>query len=209
MNLKMIVLSRNASGGPCFHTCEVEATPEEYENGDHYGKAIENAEFNGYESPFEVFDENDEAAKQMFDIAKWLGADPLKGIRNELAAVIDMARSDIDDIESGLEDGTYEQSENADAPAKRLALEAIESFFHGQLLESPPQRYLLIMVGDVEPELSGPYEDSDAVLQAARNHRLDDGEMEDGLFQVTVRSNGVLEIDAFAGMDLEPEEEVS
>jgi len=209
MNLKMIVLSRNASDEPCFHTCEVEATPEEYENGDHYGKAIENAEFNGYESPFEVFDENEEAAKQMFDIAKWLGADPLEGTRKELATVIDMARSNLDDIESGLIDGIFARDDNTDAPVKRQAVEAVKSFFQGQLHEILPQHYLLIMVGDVEPELSGPYEDPDAVLQAARNHRLDDGEMEDGLFRVTVRSNGVPEIDAFAGMDLEPEEAVS
>lgn len=70
---------------------------------------------------------------------------------------------------------------------------------------SPADHYLLIMVGDVEPELSGPYIDPDAVLQAARRQRMDDVEMENGLYRLTVRDR-TPEVDAFAGVDLDVEE---
>lgn len=93
-------------------------------------------------------------------------------------------------------------------PAGRRMLEVSQWLGHDSTRENKADHYLLIMVGDVEPELSGPYIDSDAVLQAARCHRMDDSEMENGLYRLTVR-NSQPEVDAFAGVDLDVEEEVT
>ncbi len=71
--------------------------------------------------------------------------------------------------------------------------------------EPEVSHYLLIMVGDVEPELSGPYPHAEAVLEAARRQRDGDPDMENGLFRLTVR-NGQPEVAAFSGMDLELDE---
>lgn len=45
-----------------------------------------------------------------------------------LNLVVDMARSHIDDIESGLGEGLYDEADNLDLPEKRAALEAFEEF---------------------------------------------------------------------------------
>lgn len=72
MDLKMIVLSINASGEREFHSCSVSVTEAQYENGDHYRLAEENAEYNGY-TPVLSFDPNDRAARQLRDLDDWIG----------------------------------------------------------------------------------------------------------------------------------------
>ena len=74
--MKIIVVGRNAQGEPEFHTCDVEAGQEAIDNGDHYDLAIENAEHNGYGGPFLAFDENDQAAKQLPELAEWMCGKP-------------------------------------------------------------------------------------------------------------------------------------
>lgn len=69
--VKMVVLCRNSMGEPEFHTCAVEVTQAQYDDGAHYELAEENAEDNGYEPKFS-FAEDDPAAKQMGDIWTWL-----------------------------------------------------------------------------------------------------------------------------------------
>lgn len=46
---------------------------------------------------------------------------------SDLAMVLDMARSHIEDIESGLADGTYEKSENLDIDAKNASADRIQA----------------------------------------------------------------------------------
>lgn len=57
---------------------------------------------------------------------------------NALALVLSMANSHIEDIESGLEDGTYEASENLDIDEKNAAVQRIQSL-HDKLcgIEAP------------------------------------------------------------------------
>jgi len=45
------------------------------------------------------------------------------------------------------------------------------------------QHYLLIIFGDVEPELRGPFASTEAVEAAAQQHRSDHGDT-DGLYHV-------------------------
>ena len=71
MVVRVIVLCRNSEGAPEFHTCAVDVTAAQYNNGEHYELAKENAEDNGYE-PQLSFDENDPAAKQLGSILAWL-----------------------------------------------------------------------------------------------------------------------------------------
>lgn len=51
------------------------------------------------------------------------------GDRVALAAVIDMAREHVQDIDSGLEDGTYDPAENTDIEDKRVALAHSEAMY--------------------------------------------------------------------------------
>jgi hypothetical protein len=62
--------------------------------------------------------------------------------------------------------------------------------------------YLLKMLGDVEPELEGPFATDDEVLEVAKRHRVDDPGREDGLFQVAIDDLGDLAIVPFAGWEL-------
>jgi hypothetical protein len=67
------------------------------------------------------------------------------------------------------------------------------------------QHYLVTVVGDVEPEISGPYVDDAEQLRAARRHRLSDLEREDGLYRLRVH-NGMPEIESFSGYELGDED---
>lgn len=62
--------------------------------------------------------------------------------------------------------------------------------------------YLLILHGDVEPELDGPFSIVDRD-RAAREHRREDPEMSDGLFWLDIEASGKPTIGAFAGGDLD------
>jgi hypothetical protein len=64
-------------------------------------------------------------------------------------------------------------------------------------------RWLLVIVGDCAPEVSGPFPDDDAVLRAARAYRAREGD-EDGLFRLTVPPGGLAppDVDAFSGAEL-------
>lgn len=59
-------------------------------------------------------------------------------------------------------------------------------------------RYLLVLVGDVDPELQGPFPNDDARLEAARAHRAEYGD-EDGLYRLEA---GPLGVTSFFGFEL-------
>lgn len=59
--------------------------------------------------------------------------------------------------------------------------------------------YLLIIVGDVEPELRGPFENELARDQAAKEYRGQDDEFPDGVFLMQTDSQIKPEIDTLAG----------
>ena len=63
--------------------------------------------------------------------------------------------------------------------------------------------YLLVMHGDVEPELRGPFEQAHVRDDAARKHRCGDPEKCDGLYRLDVVESGVPTVVAYEGLELE------
>lgn len=70
--IKVAVLATNSEGAPEFHTCSIEVTQAAYDAGEHYTLAKENAEFNGFEEPMIAFDERDQAARDLPNLAVWI-----------------------------------------------------------------------------------------------------------------------------------------
>jgi hypothetical protein len=66
--------------------------------------------------------------------------------------------------------------------------------------------YLLVVVGDVEPKLSGPYKDEATRDAAAKAYREKDSEMCDGVYRLDMigaNLDGIrLAVDSFGGGEL-------
>jgi hypothetical protein len=63
---------------------------------------------------------------------------PFQDLRDDLCCLLDMARSHVEDIESGLEDGTYDRAENLDIDKKSEVVERIDSLLRqGQRIAIP------------------------------------------------------------------------
>ncbi|NDC55274.1 MAG: hypothetical protein EBZ69_00305 [Alphaproteobacteria bacterium] len=73
MNIKCVVACFNASGEPDFYFCKVDATEQNYNDGEHYEMAEEAAKRAGYEGPYVAFDENDGPA-WLFERFVWKSA---------------------------------------------------------------------------------------------------------------------------------------
>lgn len=58
-----------------------------------------------------------------------------------LASLIDMAKAHVEDIETGIEDGTYLQSENPNLPEKQAATSCAEAIYRGAVLASVDNRH--------------------------------------------------------------------
>lgn len=85
----VVVLCTNATGGMEFHSCSPEVTQEEFDRGEHYAKAKENASFNGFVEPMIAFDVTEPAAKQLPAMSAFLDVQPDFGItEGELATFI-------------------------------------------------------------------------------------------------------------------------
>lgn len=70
--------------------------------------------------------------------------------------------------------------------------------------------FLLIIHGDVEPELAGPFVTEAARDQAAKEHRANDPDRDDGLFPLDIVSESddfEVEVDAYSGGFFIDEEE--
>lgn len=52
-----------------------------------------------------------------------------ENLSSALNRVIDMARTHVEDIESGIQDGTYSKEENVDIGEKKLAIDIVQSFY--------------------------------------------------------------------------------
>jgi hypothetical protein len=69
--------------------------------------------------------------------------------------------------------------------------------------------FLVITVGDVEPELRGPFCNEAQRIAAARAHRATDPEKRDGLFRLDVSPRGRgARVWSFAGWEADPDEEM-
>jgi len=74
MNLltpKVVVLCHNSEGQAEFVKCTPRVTQNDIDNGRHFLYAKELAAERGY-TPLEAFDAQDQAARQLEDLAKWL-----------------------------------------------------------------------------------------------------------------------------------------
>lgn len=69
---------------------------------------------------------------------------------------------------------------------------------------APDDLYLLQMVGDVEPELHGPYTDDAGRLEVARQIREEDGDLADGLYRLNIAAGATVTVDCFSGGELQP-----
>lgn len=64
--------------------------------------------------------------------------------------------------------------------------------------------YLLAMLGDVDPYLIGPFGSEDTRTAAAKTHRENSGD-EDGLYRLTVDKGNAIDVNTFAGIELDGE----
>lgn len=74
----------------------------------------------------------------------------------------------------------------------------------------PPKvnRYLVIVFGDVDPYLQGPYKTDATRLAAARRHRKEeDGDLNDGMYRLDIDAKGRPTIGAYCGGDLDVEDD--
>ena len=128
------------------------------------------------------------------------------------------AHSVIDDVEAAL---TARDSQEAPyAPPKRCTLcrceatDEVHGFqvcgYHVDHTEddapcpacNPPKRHLLSIAGDVEPELSGRYDNERERTEAAQDYRRAHGDA-DGLFRLDIAADGRVTVDTFTGAELE------
>lgn len=70
-------------------------------------------------------------------------------------------------------------------------------------------RWLLVMFGDIEPCLRGPFKSDRTRNAAARSHRRGDPEKRDGLFGLDISGSGSPEIFAFTGGEVSPETDMT
>lgn len=73
MDIKCVVACRNADGASDFYFCVVRCKQAQYDVGDHYNMAENQAWDEGYEGPMVVFDEND-GPNFLFDHFVWESA---------------------------------------------------------------------------------------------------------------------------------------
>ena len=66
MNIKCVVACINSNGEPDLYALKVQCTEDQYNFGDHYKRAREAADENGYDSSDIVFDEHDRVFISMF-----------------------------------------------------------------------------------------------------------------------------------------------
>ncbi len=63
------------------------------------------------------------------------------------------------------------------------------------------KRYLVVVYGDVEPRLRGPFKTDATRLAAARKHRREEGN-EDGLFRLDIDAKGRPSIWPYSGGEM-------
>jgi len=65
-------------------------------------------------------------------------------------------------------------------------------------------RWLIVVEGDIEPHLDGPYKNDQRRTAAARRHRGKDLEKRDGLFRLDISDSGSPHIHAFGAREISP-----
>ncbi|GIK74394.1 MAG: hypothetical protein BroJett021_33820 [Chloroflexota bacterium] len=133
-SIKMGVLAENSYGAPEIYTCTVVVSRREFDAGEHYDMAKEDARKHGYNEPMMAFCESDPAARLLVKDAKFFHGEATQlpvspgDLADRLSAVgeaLDMARAAIDDASSVVdagegEDRSYEKALAAVAEASRM-----------------------------------------------------------------------------------------
>lgn len=65
--------------------------------------------------------------------------------------------------------------------------------------------WLVVVEGDIEPRLEGPFRSDRSRIISAREHRRNDPERNDGLFRLDISSSGAPRIRHFRAFEVEPE----
>lgn len=67
-------------------------------------------------------------------------------------------------------------------------------------------RWLLVVEGDVEPRLEGPFKSDQERVAAAQIHRKADSEGDDGLYRLDVSASGSPRVCHFSSREVDPEQ---
>ena len=70
-------------------------------------------------------------------------------------------------------------------------------------------RWLVVVDGDVEPRLEGPFKNDRLRVVAAREHRRNDCEERNGLYRLNVSASGTPRICGFVSREVSPEAAVT
>lgn len=86
----------------------------------------------------------------------------------------------------------------------RIAATVTEDAVHFPVPQAEPDAryYLLVVRGDVEPEVRGPFAQAQLRDEAAREHRSGDPTMCDGLYRLDVLESGMPVVFDYAGSEL-------
>lgn len=95
-HIKVVVACTNANGEPDFTFCVVKHRQEQYDEGDHYDAAINQACENGYEGDMVCYDQNDGPA-WLFEHFEWTSIGEPHDITGEELEFIDDDDDDIED----------------------------------------------------------------------------------------------------------------
>ena len=79
---------------------------------------------------------------------------------------------------------------------------AEQNFARGK--EGKMSRWLVVVDGDVEPRLEGPFKSDRLRVVAAREHRRNDREERNGLYRLDVSATGTPRISSFVSRELSP-----
>ena len=69
--------------------------------------------------------------------------------------------------------------------------------------KTKPALYLLKVIGDVEPEIAGPFKKDTERVLAARAHRHQDPDIRDGLYRINYHPKKGITVDSFAGFEID------
>jgi hypothetical protein len=69
------------------------------------------------------------------------------------------------------------------------------------------KRFLVLTIGDVEPEIHGPYDNEGIRNEAAKDFRREDPEKDNGIFPLDIEDDGTPHIDSYSNGFFEEEKE--
>ena len=115
------------------------------------------------------------------------------------------------DLSFALINSTYFKTENRETDPRQTAsihrpnYDALFDFLHKECPKPEKKLHLLIVEGDTEPRIEGPFASESEKEEFATQHRKNDPEQRDGIFSLDVW--GTAKVDSFSGAFFEDEED--